>query len=166
MKRIVAAGLLVLGTLGSTQARGDWWDFLPINWCLLLMPWPPLGAGAPPIPTSTTCSTCAETCTASPCYVRSGAYTTGATDLTLAGVLPVSFSRSYLSSSGDGPMGRGFSLNVGAKIYYGTFLLAGPSTTRSEGKRSAKCIRAIHEKRGRCQALSAEAGLSGGGRVR
>ena len=35
-----------------------------------------------------------------------------------------------------------------------------------ERKRSAKCIRAIHEKRGRCQALSAEAGLSGGGRVR
>jgi RHS repeat-associated protein len=95
------------------------------GWC----PWPgPVPPPETPKPAGPQCS--CEFCQGSPCYSRSGAYVTGATDLTLptAG-LPLTVTRKYLSSQTvDVGLGIGWRLGLSARLYYATYLFAAPST--------------------------------------
>src|SRR6185369_10571964 len=72
-------------------------------------------------------------CTASPNYIRDGIYTMSETDLQLPAFgTALNVTRIYLSNrAADGPLGKGWSLNVGARIFYSTFLFAAPNTTRT-----------------------------------
>ncbi len=71
-----------------------------------------------------------ETCNASPCFAKTGVYTTQTTDLQIpTNGFPLTVSRSYESSRVvDGAMGYGWRSNFGARLYYATYLFAAPST--------------------------------------
>lgn len=71
-----------------------------------------------------------ERCTASPVFAKTGVYTTAETDLQIpTNGFPLVVARSYESSHVvDGPLGYGWRSNLGARIYYATYLFAAPST--------------------------------------
>jgi len=71
-----------------------------------------------------------ETCNASPCFAKTGVYTTRVTDLEVpTNGVPLTVSRSYESSQVvDGALGYGWRSNFGARLYYATYLFASPST--------------------------------------
>jgi RHS repeat-associated protein len=71
-----------------------------------------------------------KTCTASPCFAKTGVYTTHATDLQIpTNGFPLTVARSYESSRVvDGAMGYGWRSSFGARLYYATYLFAAPST--------------------------------------
>src|SRR5262249_7812099 len=81
------------------------------------------------------CRICeSENCTGSPCYVKTGNYTTSSNDLQLRTVgPPLSVFRNYESAKRvDGVSGIGWSTTAEARISYLTYLFAAPSTYRTE----------------------------------
>ncbi len=91
---------------------------------------------APPQPDNS--PTCGQreckTCTASPCFAKTGVYTMDATDLQILTIgFPLTVSRTYESSRVvDGALGYGWRSNLGARLYYATYLVAAPSTVWKE----------------------------------
>ena len=75
-----------------------------------------------------------ENCNASPCFAKSGVYTTGFSDLEIpTNGFPLSVERSYESwHAVDGPVGYGWTSNLTARIYYATYLVAAPNTYKNE----------------------------------
>lgn len=99
-------------------------------------PVPPCPGGKPckpPPPKDPRCNPPHCKCLRSPCYVGTGNYVTGGTDLTLpsSAGFPLSVTRSYESSRlVDGPSGIGWSSSLSSRILYTTYLFAAPNTYR------------------------------------
>ncbi len=72
-----------------------------------------------------------ERCQGSPCYVASGIYETSALDLQLpTNGFPLTLGRIYNSSHAiDGPLGRGWTSSLDARVYYVTARLGTPNTS-------------------------------------
>jgi YD repeat-containing protein len=95
----------------------------------------PMPNGSPPPNNPSSCgpSEC-ETCTASPCFAKTGVYVTRHMDLQIpTNGFPLVVSRSYESSSiVDGPLGYGWKSNLGARVYPATYLFVAPNDYRRE----------------------------------
>ena len=105
---------------------------------------PPSVFCAPPVPTpkdkpqpdnppSCSLKKC-EKCNASPCFAKTGVYTTEETDLDIPTVgFPLTVTRAYESwHAVDGPAGVGWMSNLAARIYYATYLVSAPNVYRNE----------------------------------
>ncbi len=102
---------LLCGALAVASAR-------PMSACGVSPPPAPKVAPPPPPPKCTECS-----CTASPCFVKSGNFVNSATDLLLpTSGLPLKVSRSYDSAwPVDGPAGIGWKMNIPSRLFYAVY---------------------------------------------
>ncbi|HEX8409997.1 MAG TPA: RHS repeat-associated core domain-containing protein [Thermoanaerobaculia bacterium] len=75
-----------------------------------------------------------EKCNASPCFAKTGVYTTSETDLEVPTIgFPLTVTRSYESwHAVDGPAGLGWMSNLGTRIYYATYLVSAPNVYKNE----------------------------------
>jgi RHS repeat-associated protein len=89
-----------------------------------------------PRPTPPPCEKCPDLCQKSPCYVGSGSYATGATDLSVPTIgFPLTASRRYDSTRAiDGAMGYGWTSSLTPRLYYATYLYSAPSTYQKEAE--------------------------------
>src|SRR5688572_16732394 len=115
LPRAAAVALVLLTTASATAQT---------NWCAPASPTANDTPNQPDNPNSCGLREC-ERCTASPCFAKTGVYTTAATDLHIpTNGFPLMASRSYESSHVvDGALGYGWRSNFGARLYYATYLL-------------------------------------------
>ncbi|KAA0255550.1 MAG: RHS repeat protein, partial [Acidobacteria bacterium] len=112
-------GLLLLGLAAPLPLLGQ-----SGNWCGNPVP----GFGAPSPSPASPCDPCNSS--RSPNFIASGAYAASMVDLEVPAVgAPIVVSRSYLSTRPvDTGVGSSWSLSLGARLYYTTYLYAAPST--------------------------------------
>lgn len=133
LRCLVLAGGFLLSSVGLAQYT--WWCENPIPPC------DPNSSQSlcylPPLP-DPRCTPGGQdecnNCTTSPCYVGSGSYETTALDLSIRTVgFPLKVSRRYDSTHAiDGPLGKGWTTGVVARLYHAVYLLAPPSTYQKE----------------------------------